>query len=179
MKRFLTQILIVLLTVMFAAVAGAAGTAKKCPKTGKTTTTNFSANLSGGQPVPTVKTSATGKAVFRYHKDSDQLYYKITVNDIENVTAAHIHQGKKGKNGPPIVPLFSSETKGQGKSKKEGLRGTFSGVLAEGNLTDKDLMGSMSGKSLEDLVKLMQSGDTYVNVHTEAHPDGEIRGQIK
>jgi hypothetical protein len=36
----------------------------------------------------------------------------------------------------------------------------------------------MEGKTLEDLVAAMDSGETYVNVHTAEHPDGEIRGQI-
>ena len=39
-------------------------------------------------------------------------------------------------------------------------------------------MGSLAGKSISDLVGKMQSGETYVNVHTEANPNGEIRGQI-
>ncbi|HEX9320215.1 MAG TPA: CHRD domain-containing protein [Nitrososphaeraceae archaeon] len=37
----------------------------------------------------------------------------------------------------------------------------------------------MKGKSLTDLKTAMANGDTYVNVHTKNHPDGEIRGQIK
>jgi hypothetical protein len=36
----------------------------------------------------------------------------------------------------------------------------------------------MEGKTLEDLVAAMDSGETYVNVHTAEHPDGEIRGQV-
>jgi hypothetical protein len=32
------------------------------------------------------------------------------------------------------------------------------------------------GKSLEDLEQLIKSGETYVNVHTDAKPYGEIRG---
>ena len=39
-------------------------------------------------------------------------------------------------------------------------------------------MGSLAGKSVSDLVSKMQSGEAYVNVHTEANPNGEIRGQI-
>jgi hypothetical protein len=36
----------------------------------------------------------------------------------------------------------------------------------------------MTGKQLTDLATAMSNGETYVNVHTEQNPDGEIRGQI-
>lgn len=130
---------------------------------------SFSAILSGGDSVPHVKTAAKGKAVFTLSKDGKELTYKLTVTDIENVTAAHIHQGKKGKNGPPVAGLFAGP-------KKEG---KFSGMLAEGTIGEKELMGDLSGKQVDALVKLIKSGGAYVNVHTDGHPDGELRGQIK
>ena len=129
----------------------------------------FSAILSGAEAVPQVKTPAQGKAEFKLSKDGKELTYKLTVTNIENVTAAHIHLGKKGKEGPPLVGLFAGP-------KKEG---KFSGVLAEGVITGKDLMGNLMGKPLNALVKLIKSGDTYVNVHTVRYPGGEIRGTIK
>jgi len=130
---------------------------------------SFGASLSGSEAVPVVKTPAKGKAEFKLGKGGKELAFKVTVSDIENVTAAHIHLGKKGKEGPPVTGLFAGP-------KKEG---KFSGVLAEGVITEKDLMGSLMGKPLDALVKLIKSGDTYVNVHTDGHPAGEIRGQIK
>jgi hypothetical protein len=36
----------------------------------------------------------------------------------------------------------------------------------------------MQGTAVSDLVKSMERGETYVNAHTEANPNGEIRGQI-
>jgi hypothetical protein len=36
----------------------------------------------------------------------------------------------------------------------------------------------MQGKTLDDLAAAIESGDTYVNVHTADHKDGEIRGQL-
>ena len=41
------------------------------------------------------------------------------------------------------------------------------------------LEGPLAGKALEtDLVKAIQSGEAYVNVHTADNPNGAIRGQI-
>lgn len=129
---------------------------------------SFSAKLSGGEAGPAVTTTATGKAEFELSMDGKELTYKLTVTDIENTTAAHIHLGVVGKEGPPLTGLFAGP-------KKEG---KFSGVLAEGVLTEKSLMGSLKGKPLSELVELIKSGGTYVNVHTDGYPGGELRGQI-
>ena len=130
---------------------------------------SFHAKMIGKEEVPSVKTKATAKAEFKLSKDGKEMSYKLTVKDLVNPTAAHIHKGKKGESGPPLVGLFAGP-------KKEG---KFDGVLSEGTIADSDLKGELQGKSLNDLVNLIKSGETYVNIHTDAHPDGEIRGQIK
>lgn len=129
----------------------------------------FKAKLTGKEQVPMVKTKARGEATFRVSKDGKELMYKLTVRNIMDVTAAHIHEGAKGANGGPVANLFTGP-------KKEG---EFSGTLAEGTITDKDLSGSLYGKSISDLVDMIKAGKAYVNVHTDKNPDGEIRGQIK
>ena len=129
---------------------------------------SFKATLSGSQSVPAVKTVAKGDATLTLSKDGKVLSYMVTVSGIENVTAAHIHLGKKGKNGPPVA-LITNDKK----------TGKFSGTLAEGTITEKELMGSLMGKSVKDLVEQIKKGNAYVNVHTDKYPDGEIRGQIK
>ena len=58
-------------------------------------------------------------------------------------------------------------------------KGKFTGVLARGTITAANLVGPLKGKAVEDLVRDIRAGDAYVNVHTTAHPAGEIRGQIK
>jgi CHRD domain len=130
---------------------------------------SFKAKLTGNDEVPSVKTKAKGEVKFKLSSDGKELSYKLDVKNIENPTAAHIHRGMKGKNGPPVVNLFTGP-------KKEG---KFSGELSMGTITAKDLSGDLMGKSLDDLVKLIKSGDIYVNVHTDANPDGAIRGQLK
>ena len=130
---------------------------------------SFHAKLTGNDQVPSVKTKAKGEAKFKLSSDGKTLSYTLDVKNIENTTAAHIHRGMKGKNGPPVANLFTGP-------KKEG---KFSGELSKGTITANDLSGDLMGKSLDDLVKLIKAGDTYVNVHTDANADGEIRGQIK
>ena len=129
---------------------------------------SFKAILSGSESVPAVETMAKGDATFTLIKDEEALTYYVTVSDIENVTAAHLHIGKQGENGAPVA-LITNEKK----------YGKFSGTLAEGTITKKELMGTMAGKSVEDLFKQIKKGNVYLNVHTDKYPNGEIRGQIK
>jgi CHRD domain len=129
----------------------------------------FHAKLIGNDEVPSVKTKAKGEVKFNLSSDGKTLSYTLQVKNILNATAAHIHRGMKGKSGPPLANLFTGP-------KKEG---KFSGDLAMGTLSANDLSGDLMGKSLDDLVQIIKAGDAYVNVHTDANPDGEIRGQIK
>ena len=81
-----------------------------------------------------------------------------------------IHMGKAGENGDAIVDLLNTPT-----SKDKD---TTYGMILRGNFSDSGLKGPMQGKTLDDLTAAMESGDTYVNVHTAEHQDGEIRGQL-
>ena len=56
--------------------------------------------------------------------------------------------------------------------------GLVNGQLTKGTITSVDLVGSLAGKQMSDLVNLMKSGGAYVNVHTTTNQNGEIRGQI-
>lgn len=129
----------------------------------------FHATLTGDDEVPAVKTKAKGKVDFALSKDGKELSYNLSVKNITNASAAHVHKGKKGENGPPVLDLFKGPKR----------NGKVSGMLAKGIVSDKNLIGELQGKTIEDLIALIKSGDAYVNVHTDAAPDGEIRGQLK
>lgn len=128
----------------------------------------YSAELSGAKEVPPVMTPAMGEATFMLSPDGTVLTYKLTVSNLTNVTAAHIHLAPAGVNGPIVVGLFGGS-----------IPGLFTGVLAEGTITSANLGGSLAGMPLSALITQMNAGNTYVNVHTMANPGGEMRGQIE
>ena len=122
--------------------------------------------------MPPVDTQATGQAIFKISKDGDELHYKLNVANIDNVLMAHIHLAPAGQNGGVVAWLYPDGPPPQ------LLEGRTSGILAEGVITSDDLVGSLSGLNLEALLEEIVAGNTYVNVHTQQVPGGEIRGQI-
>ena len=125
--------------------------------------------MSGDQEVPPVDSTAQGKSIFRTKNNDTWIDYKVNITGFSEASAAHIHMGKTGANGEVIVDLLTG--------KKENP--TRLGMAIRGNITDSSLVGPMQGKTLADLISAINNGDTYVNVHTQTHPDGEIRGQIQ
>ncbi len=153
-------------------------------------TTDFTATLSGKEVVPPVKTDGTGVANFEVSQSS--LNYQINVLNAGTITTVQIQSGAVGTNGDVLVTLFKSKGN-DGKlfddfPKLRDLSSKFSDISsttqrsssfsASGNVHASDLTGPLAGKTINDLVSAMQSGNTYVNVNTEEHPKGELRGQI-
>lgn len=129
---------------------------------------NFKAHLTGSGEVPANTSIATGQATFQFSKDGTTLHYKLIVANIDDVRASHIHLAPSGQNGPVVAFLYGGPP----------IPGTTNGILAEGSITSADLRGPLGGESLDTLREKMESGELYVNVHTDAFPGGEIRGQI-
>jgi len=146
----------------------------KSAAAGKQAVLNFRAHLSGDQEVSLVdvETNATGQATFQLSKDGESLSYRLIVANIENVRMAHIHRAPAGVNGPVVVWLYPSVPPAQ------VIPGRTDGVLQTGIITKDNLAGQLAGQELSALVELMKNGETYVNVHTDQYPPGEIRGQI-
>jgi hypothetical protein len=133
----------------------------------------YTAKLDGASEVPRMQSKSTAEATFTVSSDGTKIAYTVTVHDLSDITMAHIHLGTAGKNGPVVVWLYPAS----GKPKL--IRGQDNGELATGEITAASLQGPESGKALSVLLKAIQAGDAYVNIHTAEHKTGEIRGQLK
>jgi hypothetical protein len=106
--------------------------------------------LSGDEEVPAVKTAAKGTGMFAIANDNT-IAGSVTTTGIQG-TAAHIHEGASGKNGPVIIPLTKS--------------GDTYSVPAGTKLSESQLAS-------------FKAGNLYVNVHSAGNPGGEVRAQLK
>jgi hypothetical protein len=127
----------------------------------------YRAKLLGKNEVPKVNSTAKGSASFKSKKDI--LTWKINVTGLSNTTGAQLYLGNKSSKGDIIVDLMKS-----GNQSKTPL-----GFLMNGNISAADLKGPMQGKTVMDLKSAMNNSQTYVNILTSAHPDGEVRGPVK
>ena len=105
--------------------------------------------LSPGQEGPSVASTATGTLNTKYDKNSNKLEYTITYTGL-TPTAMHFHKAEIGAAG-----AVEKEVPGPYSS---GMTGKISITEAQ----EADLL----------------AGNWYLNIHTAAKPDGELRGQI-
>lgn len=116
---------------------------------------SFTVPLSGAEQVPPIDTAAKGNAALTYDPATRVVTWTITYNGLSGTaTMAHFHgPADKGKNGPVVIWL---STKGS------PAESPFKG---EATLTPEQ-------------AQQFTAGEWYVNVHSQAHPAGEIRGQV-
>ena len=111
---------------------------------------NYEAQLDGDQQNPPVDTPATGSAIITLDKDTNELCIDLTFSGLKGPqSAAHVH-------GP--AP-----------------RGQNAGVLFAIPMGDFFECFNLADEH-EQFVK---DGLTYINIHSDPHPGGEIRGQIE
>ena len=127
---------------------------------------DFTATLNGENEIPAVVTTAAGMVTLEATESS--IIFRIEVQNLTDATAAHIHIGDDDVAGPIIATLFED---GEGVDIQNG-------VLAEGIIDASDINPALS-LSFAGLLDVLANASAYVNVHTIANQDGEIRGQIR
>jgi len=114
-------------------------------------TLRLGGNLSGAQEVPAVSTAGTGTLDASFDRATRTLTYTVTYSGLSGPAAAgHFHgPAGPGQNAGVVVP-FSDPA---------------SPIRGEATLTEAQAADLLAGR-------------WYVNVHTRAHPGGEIRAQV-
>jgi len=111
--------------------------------------------LSGTQQVPPVQTTATGTADLTYDPATRVLTWNLNYSGLSGpATMVHFHgPADAGKNGPPVIWLSPKGSPVQVP------------VKGEATLTPEQ-------------AQQFSAGEWYINVHTQDHQAGEIRGQV-
>ena len=112
----------------------------------------FEATLSGASEVPPGDPDGWGRARITINDSANTVCTDLEVRDIGDVTAAHIHRGAAGVNGPPVVTLDAPDD------------------------NDSDDCDTKDDALVDEMRK--NPGAFYVNVHTAQYPDGAVRGQL-
>lgn len=114
-------------------------------------TMTFKAMLKGADEVPANTTAGTGEVTADLDTASKTLTYTVTYSGLTGpATMAHFHgPAAAGSNAPPVIVL----------------QNVASPIKGTATLTDAQIGD-------------LEAGMWYLNVHTAAHPSGEIRGQL-
>ncbi len=131
----------------------AAATALLVAGAASAATLHFTTTLKGADEVPANDTKGTGKVTASLDTGTKAFSYKVTYSGLTGpATMAHFHgPAAPGANAGPVVPVPAS-------SLANPMKGTAT-------LTD-------------DQIADLKAGKWYFNIHTAAHPGGEIRGQL-
>jgi hypothetical protein len=135
------------------------------------------ATLRSYEEVPAISSRAFGLFAAVISDDGSSFVYTLFYSDLEggSVTAAHIHLGQPGVAGGVAVHLCGG---GGGTAPCPPSPATISGTFTAANVVGPAGQGLDAGE-LDELVRAMRAGVTYVNVHNARFPGGEIRGQLR
>src|SRR5688572_9183817 len=131
----------------------------------------FGSVLTGAEENPPVQTNARAVAHFKVESNGTMTYELWAQTAIQQVTASHIHLGAYLQNGPVVAFLFDA-----GATPRNFAAGA---LIARGTLTNANVIARPGfTPTIAILAERIRQGRAYVNVHTSAHPGGEVRGQI-
>jgi hypothetical protein len=158
----------------FSAAATVAGDSKR----------DFKTDLLGYEEVPSVSTTGSGEVDVEVARDGQSLHFVLHYRALESpVAQSHIHFGQKDVNGG--VSIFFCSNLGNGPAGTPPCPEPAPGESAtvEGTRTAADMAGGAAAQGIaagdfDELVRALRAGVAYANVHSQARPGGEIRGQL-
>jgi len=136
---------------------------------------SLKARLDGFHEVPAVSSTGSGELRLRIVNEN-AIDFELEYEGLEGTTttASHVHLGQTSVNGGVSFFLCG----GGGRPACTPAAGSFSGTITTADIVGPAGQG-IAPAEFAEVLRALRSGVTYVNVHTDKHPGGEIRGQIK
>ncbi|MVN74844.1 CHRD domain-containing protein [Hymenobacter sp. HMF4947] len=124
------------------------------PTPAVSTTMQVSSSLTGAQEIPAVTTSATGAMTGTYDTSTRVLTYAVTYAGLSSApTGGHLHLGGPTVASGPVSIAFT-------------------------NVATSPITGTVTLSTTQADALLASGGGMYVNLHTTANGNGEIRGNV-
>jgi hypothetical protein len=151
---------------------------------------HLAATMSGYQETPAA-ISSTGTAEFTadVSQDGQSIAWQLTYNNLEGtVQQSHIHFGQRGISGG--ISVFLCTNLGNGPAGTQPCPQPTNGpVTISGTITAADVSPNIPATAgaraqgintgeYDELIRAIDAGKTYANLHTTTWPSGEIRAQL-
>jgi hypothetical protein len=142
---------------------------------------HIGATLTGYEEVPSVSTVANGEFRGFISRNDDSIAYELTYNGLQGaVRQAHIHVAQLSVNGSIVIWLCGTASNpGPAGTQTCPQSGTITGTIIAANVVAGSTTQQLAAGELDEVIRAIRAGATYVNVHTDISPGGEIRGQIQ
>ncbi len=136
-------------------------------------------SLSGFEEVPAISSAGTASFEADVAGDESSINWKLSYQDVADVTQAHIHFAQTGVNGAIAIYLCSNVGGGpDGTPACPAAPATITGTIDAADVIGPAAQGIAAGE-LNEVMRALDAGRTYVNLHSAARPGGELRAQLK
>lgn len=131
-------------------------------------TVTLTSQLSGNQETPGVSTGSFGAATVTVDVGAQTVAWVIDIfNMPSGLSNAHFHVGGPGVSGPVVVNIaFPAQVSNDFR---------LTGSAGATNLVPQAGHGI---RSWDDFLQSLLGGQIYINIHSNANPGGEVRGQV-
>jgi hypothetical protein len=132
----------------------------------------FTAALAGSGVVPATASTTTGSIALSSVPGDSMINFSLSVTNMTGVTQAHLHSGAAGANGPILAWLLPVNG-----NAAQSPSVALDGVISLGDIAPAWIRTNPR-LAMDSVKALMIAGRAYVDVHSSAFTNGELRGQI-
>ena len=134
--------------------------------------------LTGYQEVPAVSSQGIGQFDAKLSDDKTKINFKLQWKKLEggSITTADLRFGQFSVTGGQVALLCGGTLPACGAP----AAGSIEGSMDASNILGPKAQGIDPAETtvLEEVLKAIATGNTYVNIYTDKFSEGEIRGQV-